>query len=178
MFGKTVKLYAVLICILVLGWPKQAFAEDSSMREYQIKAAYIYNFIKFIDWPADSQQRQSTRICVLGSHPFAKYLDSLEKNKAKGKSIEIIHASSDAALSDCNILYILKDTADFEQILAKWSPSPILTVGESSSFLSNGGIINLALVANKIQVHINQKHAREIGFRISGNLLEIATVVQ
>jgi len=178
MFGKTAKYYAVLICMFFLGGTKQAFADDSSMREYQIKAAYIYNFIKFIDWPPESPQGQSTRICVLGSHPFAKYLDSLEKNKAKGKPIEIIHISDDAGLSACNILYILKDTVDTGEVLAKWSPSPILTVGENSSFLNNGGIINLVLVANKIQVHINQKHAREVGFRISGNLLEIATVVR
>jgi len=178
MYGKTVKFYAVIICILILGCPKQAFAEDSSRREYQIKAAYIYNFIKFVDWPAGSPQGSTTRICVLGSHPFAKYLDSLEKNKAKGKSIEIIHTSDSAALSDCNILYILKDTPNFEHVLAKWSPSPILTVGENSSFLDKGGIINLVLAANKIQVHINQKQAKNVGFRISGNLLEIATVVQ
>jgi hypothetical protein len=147
------------------------------MREYQVKAAYVYNLIKFIDWPLIKQQRQSTRICVLGSHPFAKYLDKLAQNKAKGKSIEVIHMSADGEFSDCNILYILKDAPHFERVLAQWSTSPILTVGENTGFLSRGGIISLLVAANKIQVHINQKHARDVGFRISGNLLEIATVV-
>ena len=178
MFGKTVSLQAAWLCIFACTYHNSTFAQHNFAREYQLKAAYIYNFIKFIDWPSSSQQqRQSTRICVFGSYPFGKYLDNLEANKAKGKAIEIVHAADESTLSNCHILYFLKDTPQTEKVLAQWSSAPVLTVGENRSFLSNGGIINLVMNANNIQVHINQRKARENGFKISGHLLEIATVV-
>jgi hypothetical protein len=146
--------------------------------EYKIKAAYLYNLIKFIQWPKDDKLLLVTRVCIIGSNSILKPFTNLSHRKVKGRPIEIHYQSDSGRLDRCNMLFIPSDYSNPENLLSLISSSAILTVGEKPSFLEQGGIVSLIVASNKIQLHINQSQAKSNGFEISGNLLEVARIVK
>ena len=170
-----------LLCTLVCIVPSLAAAkEDSLSREYQIKAAYIYNLIKFINWPEQAQSRTATNICVYGQNPFGDYLDQLTKRSANGKPINTYHFELDEELSSCHIVFFSKASEEqisknvFKQLQFK----NYLNVGETRNFVTNHkGVISLAVTNNKVRLLINLSQAKSENFEISSNLLEIAEII-
>ena len=157
-------------------------------REYKIKAAYLYNLIKFVNWPPSASPPQTkepaaTTICVYGYNPFSHHLDKLNDRTAKGLPIKVSYIDgesldSQAALPDCNIVFIAKSTPQQTSVLQQMIDQPLLTVGGHSDFLDDGGIIGLVVDENKVQLQVNLTQAKKLGFEISGNLLEIAKIVK
>jgi hypothetical protein len=175
----------LVFCILGLS-VSQSNAEDTTIsREYKIKTDYLFNLIKFISWPVQSNQRKpiTTQICIYGVSPFDRYLDKLSNKKAKGRAIKISYIDYEKSIDSCTIIFVPRpiNTADLKfskALLNDVGNKPILTVGESNHFLDQGGLINLAIAENNVQLHINLTKAKGIGFEISGNLLEIAKVIK
>ncbi len=166
----------LLFCMAMMAAPGLSNADDNISREYKIKAAYIYNLIKFVNWP--TKMDASTDICIYGLNPFNSHLEKLEARKAKGRSINILYVDSNQPLSGCDVLFISQQNENLpsEEELAK--NTALLTVGESKSFTTNGGIIGLVLEGNNILLEINLTKAKLDGFEISGNLLEIAKEIK
>jgi len=173
-----VELLSVIICLALLSSPVESRADAGVSEEYQIKAAYLYNLIKFIQWPVDQANLLVTKICVVGSNPFLTQLENLTSRTANGRPIEILYKPAMKRIEDCNILFIPKNFSDSKKLLHYITEKPILTVGEKPSFLEQGGIVSLVVASNKVQLHINQSRAKSVGFEISGNLLEVAKIVQ
>ncbi len=163
---------------LVAFIPTSALASDDVVsREYKIKAAYLYNLIKFINWPASKLlSSTTTNICVYRANPFDGHLNKLSSRKAKGREITINYLKADDDRSNCHILFIPNAHADEIQLIEQ-SDQSILTVGENQSFLTDGGLISLVVANNNVQFQINLTKAKQLGFEISGNLLEIAKIV-
>jgi hypothetical protein len=160
-----------------------ASQDELVAREYKIKAAYLYNLIKFINWPAtvthsDTVDNPHTAICVYGENPFADHLDKLNEKKAKGLPIKVSYIDQTSALDTCHLIFFTKTNPSPTEFLRQAINHPLLTVGEDSLFLENGGIVSLVVEQNNIQLHINLTQAKKLGFEISGNLLEIAKVIK
>jgi hypothetical protein len=117
-------------------------------------------------------------ICVFSNSPFQQYLDVLTERKIKGRPIDIIYVNEPVALQACNILYLSKDNPHTLALLNQSKQYPLLTVGETTEFLSKGGIISLVIDDNNIKLQINLTQAKQVGFEMSGNLLEIAREIQ
>ncbi|MEE8058075.1 MAG: YfiR family protein [Pseudomonadales bacterium] len=185
---KSVTKLRLALCLLVFFvMPGLALADDVTSREYKIKAAYLYNLIKFIHWPTRTSRQSSsqddipqlaTSICVYGKNPFSQHLNKLTTRQAKGRPIEISYIKKEEKLPRCDIVFIAKDSQFPTEILNELFKQPLLTVGESRSFLNSGGIIGLVVKNNKVQLQINLTQAKTIGFEISGNLLEIAKYIK
>ena len=149
-----------------------------SMTEYQVKALFLCNFLKYVDWPAGATG--PIVIGVLGQDNFNDSLpNAVEGKNINGRVIVIKHLSADDEVSGCAILFVSSsENSQLSEILGKTGSLPILTVGESDSFLQNGGIINFLLKEGKIHLAINLKAAQKVNLQISSKLLSVADVVK
>src|SRR5690242_9174741 len=134
-------------------------AQSSSSREYQMKAAFLFNFAQFVEWPSTSFPSDNAPIVIgiLGDDPFGTYLEKNIKNEsANGHRLSIAHFNDVNDVAHCHILFVnLKRTDNLVDALEKLKARNILTVGESPGFIRYGGIIRLVTDANKIRLQIN-----------------------
>jgi YfiR/HmsC-like len=176
-------LTRTLICTALL-FSNCAVADDSNL-EYKIKAGYLYNFTKFITWP--KLNGSTFNLCLLGDDPFGTVIDPIEKKTAFDRAIKVfrldetVFLSSSALKTDCNILYVsdvdnLKTV--FEKIQASPNKAEILIIGESESFVEDGGMIGFVSRNGKIKLQINLKSVKQTGLKISAKLLEIADLIK
>jgi len=170
----TVSLFALMVFL----FGSLSVHAQTSMSEYQVKALFLLNFVKYVDWPAGASG--PITIGILGQDNFNDSLtDAVEGKNINGRAITIKHLSSGDSLSGCTILFISSsENSQLSAILGKVGSLPILTVGESESFLQNGGIINFLLKEGKIHLAINLKAAQKVNLQISSKLLSVADVVK
>jgi len=171
-----------LIWVLLASLPQAALpAADDLPREYRIKAAYLYNLSKFITWPDESTQDKSTpvTICVYGYNPFGQYLEKLQERTVKGRPIAIRYMNDHQAFNGCQILFISQYNTTMPRLVTvPPSSPPVLTVSDDEDFLSRGGLVALVTVNNNVQLDINLSRAKQAGFIISANLLEVARKIE
>ncbi len=164
-----------------------AFAGGGAMRgqtvdEYQLKAAFLSNFAKFVEWPSASFSgpRDPIVICILGVDPFGDAL----RQAVNGKMIEdrkpVVHQISDVRqASGCSILFISSsERKRLRAILAEIKTNGILTVGDTGNFAVEGGVINLKLEGGRVRLQINLDAADRQKLRISAKLLSLAQIVK
>jgi hypothetical protein len=149
--------------------------------EDQVKAAYLYNFAKFVEWPAArfAQPSDPVIICSIGDEHLAEVLQQTAYSKqAQGRSIEVRLVENLDAFRPCHILLIaFRDRARIEPALRGAQAANILTVGQSPDFIRMGGIINLVRNENSVELEINPKAAEATGLKISSRLLAVSRVV-
>lgn len=149
--------------------------------EYEVKAAFLYNFAKYVEWPDGTfaDERGPFRFGVLGEDPFGKALENVFGNKeAQGRRVEIERSSRVEDLLDCHILFIAKSEENRkDEILKALEGARILTVWDVDNRGPSGVMIRLARKDNRIGVEIDLKAAEKAGLRVSSQLLRIAEVV-
>jgi hypothetical protein len=157
-----------------------AFAQQDKPGEYQVKAVYLFNFGKFIEWPPDAAKRESFDICVLGHDPFGPALDStLAGEKIGNLQPRARRISSVREASNCEILFISSsESARIKQILGSVEKRGVLTVSDLPDFTTGGGMIQFVVQDNKIRFAVNLTAAEKAGLTISSQLLKVATTVK
>ncbi|HEY4382242.1 MAG TPA: YfiR family protein [Acidobacteriaceae bacterium] len=156
-------------------------AEQPKPSEYQVKAAYMYNFGRFVTWPAKGvEQKSEFDICVLGPDPFGPTLDSaLAGGAVGGKPVVAKRVSKPQDATDCRILYINStESSHLPEILAALNQAPVLTVSDMPDFSRRGGIIQFVLEENKVRFEVNLKSAASAGLVLSSELLKVASSVR
>ena len=154
-------------------------AQSNSPSEYQVKAAFIYNFAKFVEWPSVAADPDSKIVIgILGEDPFGREMEGVIDGKtANGKRLAIKRFSDLRAVSHCHILFISSsERKNLRQILASAGPG-ILTVGETENFARLGGIINFTILDGKLRLEINRASAGRAGLKISAKLLSLARII-
>ena len=168
-----------LLC-LTMSFVQDVRAE-SEFHEYQVKAAFLYNFAKFVEWTPGTFKDASTpiRICTIGSDPFGKYLDELRDKNVGARTLEIVRLKGKGELEKCQILFIsASEKQNISEILRIVQKKPILTVGEMQGFAQSGGIINLVTIGRKVSLEINLDASQRSGLKISSQLLKLATIIK
>lgn len=169
----TMALLGVLLCVGIGSWsPVRAAATG----EYQVKAAFLYNFLKFVDWPADAISSPST-ICigVIGRNPFEGALDTLKGKSAKGRRVVVSHFRSIDEVKGCDLLYVgASEKPRLSQILRQAHNFHMLTVSDQDGFCEAGGMINLIFIKNRVGFDINVAAASRARLKISSQLLKLA----
>ena len=153
----------------------------AASREYEIKAAYLYNFINYVDWVDQSllPAGGTITIGIVGENPFGPALAPLNGKQIKGRTLAVKEVSSPADLKTCQIIFISpSEKPRYEAILASLKDSKILTVSEIEGFAERGGIINFISERNKVRFEINPDAARNQGLTISSELLKLARLVK
>jgi hypothetical protein len=157
-------------------------AENSSSTEYQVKAAYLYNFTKFIDWPATNFTSADAPLVIgiIGEDPFGKTLDDLVKGEnVRGHPLVVKRLEAGDDWRGCQVLFISQtEKNQMPALLQQLKSNPVLTVGDSSGFAEQGGMINFVIVQEKVKLEINPEAATEAGLQISSKLLKLARIVK
>ncbi len=168
----------IVSCVLSGGATK-AYADTPFAREYQIKAAFLYNFAKFVEWPADrfTDENAPMILCVIGMDPFGAILEHTMTGKTiKGRSIRIKRIEGINGLKSCHVLFVSSyERENTRDIVSSLEGASVLTTGDMDRFANQGGIINLIKRGNKIRFEINSNAAAQSGLKLSSYLMGLAS---
>jgi hypothetical protein len=150
--------------------------------EYQVKGAFLFNFAKFISWPAEAFAGPSSPVVigVLGQDPFGAWLDEIvQGERVNGRDITIRRLGIRESARDCHILFISEsERRRLAEILEELDGASVLTVADMSEFTSAGGVIRLTKEDFRIGLEVNLAAADRAKLRISSRLLSLARIVQ
>jgi hypothetical protein len=153
-------------------------AQGPAPSEYQLKAAFLFNFAKFVEWPPEAfvGTRAPLVIGLLGQNPFGDDLKRTIHGKAisnRSLTVKEIHSLSEA--TNCHMLFIsTSEKQRLPEILEGLHTASVLTVGETDGFTDDGGMIGFVLEGNKIRFRINETAARRAGLKVSSKLSSLA----
>jgi hypothetical protein len=165
--------------MLVLGAPQPAVAQPAT-EEYKVKAAFLFHFAQLVEWPAAlNAGDNSLNLCVFDDAPHFQELQSTLEGKLVGTRILHVRLLSQTQTAQgCNILFLSREEGRRQTaVLRSLRGQPILAVGETDSFLSDGGMIRLRLDDDKIRFDVNTGAADSSHLKISSRLLLLATTV-
>jgi len=174
-------------CFFIAGWlllnaPPGARSQSEDTAEYPVKLAFLYNFTQFVEWPADAFQDASAplAICIVGDDPFRADLErELRRRSVGSHPIDLKRVKSSDDLRACHMVFVTaSEKKKAASIVASLKGSNTLTVGETKGFAESGGIINLTVEENRLQIEINIDVARQTRLAISSRLLNLAKIVQ
>ena len=150
--------------------------------DYQVKAAYLYNFGRFVEWPAKdtTAKNDAFTVCVLGQDPFGSTLDAtLRGETIGGKSIVAKRISSPQESVNCQILYLsAAEAGRLNKIMGDLDKEAVLTVSDMPRFSQRGGMIEFVLEGNRVRFEVNLSATQHAGLTLSSELLKVATVVR
>lgn len=156
--------------------------EAQEANEYEVKAAFLYNFARFVDWPTkvSSDPNAPMIIGILGRDPFGSEIDrAIEGKSVNGHRLTVKRFSTLEAYQYCHILFVSSsERNNLARILAAVASNSVLTVSETDRFAHVGGIINFITIENRIRFEINQAAAARAGLKISSKLLSLGRVVR
>lgn len=173
--------------LLMLAWLSSRHAglatETGTYPEYQIKAAFLYNFTQFVEWPTNAFPTPDSPLIIgiLGSDPFGNTLDDIVRGeKVNGHPLTVSrhHSIEELKAQACHILFISQsEKGQTEDILNELKGRSILTVGETEGFAKNGGMIRFITEKRKTRLRINAEAARNVQLNVSAKLLRLAEIV-
>ncbi|MDE3016732.1 MAG: YfiR family protein [Pseudomonadota bacterium] len=174
--------FGIALCLAcVSAFAPSPARADGGSNEYLVKAAFIYNFIKYVEWPGDKavSAQSNIDVCVVGQSGLndagsvftAASTPRLKLTLTEEKSLHAIPRH-------CHILFVARSEEDrLDKILAALKGKPVLTVSDIGRFAERGGMIGFMTEDNKIKLVINTRPATVAGMRIDAQLLEIALKV-
>jgi hypothetical protein len=172
-------LRMVALLTLLLG---SGYAQSPTAGEYQIKAAFLYNFAKFVEWPASSFPDGAApfQICVMGRDPFGEGLLNITREKTvNGRKLEVDTVADLEHARTCHILFVASSVKmPIQQIIEGLRGASVLTVGDTKGFAEQGGMIDFVLQDDRVQFDVSRTAVEQAGLKISSKLLSVAKVVR
>jgi hypothetical protein len=156
-----------------------ASAPGDESLEYRVKAAYLLNFARYVEWPASTSADSSLGICVIGHDPFGQVLDATVSGRtAHGKPLHVRRIQTASEATGCQVVFVGRDI---------WRHSPervkalnragSLTVGETEQFARRGGVIGFVIVDETVRFVVNDEARSEARLRISSRMLSLAAAI-
>ena len=156
-------------------------AQVQPLREYQVKAVFLFNFTRFVEWPATAFEGSSSPLVVgiLGSDPFGPFLEEAIRNESSnGHPLVMKKFRNVEDIDSCHMLFIhTAAKSDLKTVLEKAESAGILTVGDAPGFAEQGGMIQFVTRGGKTRIRINLAAAKAAGLTISSKLLGLAEIV-
>jgi hypothetical protein len=148
--------------------------------EQQVKTAFVYNFFKYVDWPANAlpPSEQAVSLCVLGQDSLGDALESLNAKTMQGRKVVVRKVGRAAEADHCQALYVAKSGKEPVSSVVKVVREGVLTIGDVSGFASSGGMINFIVADTRVSFEINIDAAERAGLKISSQLLKVAKIVK
>ena len=167
----------LLLPVFLFPAPQQTASGAASFSEYQLKAAFLLNFTKFVEWPAAAFESPTApvTICILGDDPFNGALDqAVAGESVNGRSIAVLRIRRVPSPRTCQLLFL--SSSENPRLLADVGPG-VLTVGETDTFLRDGGMIAFVLENRRVRFSINSRAAAKASLVLSSRLLNVAKTV-
>ncbi len=171
-------LEAVILILLLFstGGVLTSQVRAQAIDEYQVKAAFLYNFVKFVEWPADAFPNDGAPIIIglVGNDPFGSKIDQMINGRfANGRRLVLKRFPDLRTLAYCHIVFICSSEKNNLRQLLSATGAGVLTVSETDRFTQMGGMINFTIVDSKVRFEINQGAAERAGLKISAKLLSL-----
>jgi hypothetical protein len=169
-------------CVLAVAaalWLDAARGETAAPNDHEVKAAFIYNFAKYIRWPESSASRKTFRIGLAGKSPVGHALDeALRGRELQGRPIVVRRLDSVEEVGQCDIVFVpASEKGNLKAILEAARDAPVLTVGDMENFTQSGGMINLFTEERRVRFEMNVEAAERAGLTPSSQLLRLARIV-
>ena len=178
---RSLSLQIILFCC-VYGFPTCLAAQAKPSSEYELKAAFLFNFAKFVDWPSNAFANSTApfSVCVLGPDPFGSSLDDALRGKLIAEHpVSVTRVKRVADIIGCQILFVAASESHLlPEVLSKIRGQGVLVIGETDEFASLGGVIQFTLEENRVRFFINTDAADRAGLKISSKLLALAKIVR
>lgn len=179
------RLAIFLILAGMLAFPRAGRAEGGSAapapEARTVKAAYVYNLTKFVEWAAEdgvADRAATVVICVVGNDPVGTALDEVAALQSQGRPIRVRHVAATEGIPACHILYIGRsEEPRLAQILGQLGTAAVLTVSDIPEFAERGGMIGFVPDRGRVRLEINAARVRAAGLKMSSKLLEVARLV-
>ena len=172
--------YLIGVLCVLLTTPAFAYAQASTVyEEYEVKAAFLYNFAKFVEWPTYGLNGEIT-LCLLGHDPFGGALDNVIGHPVGKRRFAVQHLPRlrAADLSGCQMLYIsASEQAQLDLIVAQTRGMPVLTVADTGGFAHRGVMFNFFLEQNRVRFEINQAALMASPLKPSARLLQLGRLI-
>jgi uncharacterized protein DUF4154 len=170
----------IILLVMLLLLLSPALGQRVAPTEYQVKAAYLFNFAKFVRWRNTTNARSEFPICVLGRDPFGPDLDNTMSGELiDGKRVIAARIEAPKAATQCKIVFIsASEEPHLSRMLAELPKQGVLTVSDISGFVDRGGMIQFQAQENRIRFEINLAAAERAGLALSSDLLKVATKVR
>ena len=178
-FGRTLQLgrgsLAWGLGLLAL-WSLATATCAEELPEYRLKAAFLYNFVLFTEWPAELNN--TIVLCIRGRNPFGEEIDALQGKAVGVRSIDVRRKGGSEPLKGCNVVFIPASAIDgLGRLIEELRDSPVLTVADSPGAVRRGVILGMAVSQNKITFEANLQAARTARLGLSSKLLRLAAEV-
>jgi hypothetical protein len=177
-FSRQIRCATVLVLVAMI---LTTVGSGQIATEYQLKAAFLYNFTKFVEWPGDSFPSNDSplRLCVLGNNPFGSELSQMAERKVVGgRPVQVSVLDNWHRARDCQLVFITSsELTPLRDILHGLRGTSALTVGDSKSFAEEGGMIRLLIEGERMRFEVNLRAASEAHLKISSKLLSLAKAV-
>jgi hypothetical protein len=175
------QLLGAFLGLVLIGLP--AAAQSGKPTQYDVEAAYLYQFGNFVQWPTKklaTQAPKSFPICVIGRDPFGRILDNTVKDgNMNGLPLVARRVTSAQEAAGCRVLFVSSsEDRDLTRTLGALSSAPILTVSDIPAFVSRGGMIQFVLIDKRVRFEINVSNAERAGLTMSSQLLKVAVAVR
>jgi hypothetical protein len=170
----------VACVVLAAGLSARNVRAQSVADEYQVKAAYLLNFARFVEWPVDALPAASPlEIGIVGDNPFGAALEEVMRGKsANGHLIHLRHLHWDEVLTSCQIIFIsASEERHLPEIVRHLGQDSVLTVSDIDRFSLRGGVIEFRMVGNRVRFDINREPAIAARLTISSKLLSVARAI-
>lgn len=165
--------------VLLLALCTTAPAQEAS--EYQLKAAFMFNFAKFTEWPDTAFNSSSAPLVVgvIGDDPFGDAINIIQGKRVKDREVVVQRFTDPGSVANCQILFIsASEQQQLPAIFNHVKRGTVLTVGEMESFFDNGGVIKFVEVNGKVGFEINAEAVKKADFKLSSQLLKFAKLVR
>ncbi len=177
---------AAAALFLLAGRPAPAASgpqdQPPNLPEYVVKAGFLYNFAKYVEWPSDAFEQPDTPIAIgiVGKDPFGDDLEKALKNKTvRNRRFTIARFPRTADIRRCHILFVTREEKEHVgEILSLIREWPVLTVGEEPEFSRSGGTTNILIEKEKPKLEVNPEAAERAKLTINAKLLKVATIVR
>lgn len=169
------RLLSTLALIFSTLIPIEAYADNVS--EYKIKAAFIYNFARFTQWPDKDHE---LKICIYGDDPFGYYIDELDSKKVGSRTIKIIRTNIIKNIKPCHVVFlniIPSDNNQYKKVINELKDSSVLTMSDTKNAIDKGVMVGFEINNNRVSFDINYTAAKQAGLKIKSQLLIISKKV-
>lgn len=171
---------ALLSCATLLLTAPRALAQGG--REYDIKAAMVFNFAQFVQWPTNALASTNSPfvIGILGADPFGRTIDQLTAGETiQGRPMVVRRLNTIEETVHCHILFVSQSEANnWSRVRGYLNNAPVLTVSDLDRFARRGGMIRLMMDQNRVKFRINRAAAKEAGLELSSKLLRLAELAE
>jgi hypothetical protein len=172
---------SILLAVLLLTavWiPTEAHAQAPPLSQYDVQAVYLFDFAKFVRWPAGTEHETIT-ICVSGVKTYTDILTKvIAGEQIEGRPLAVRAVQNPEDIAGCNIVFIGVAARDrLDSLLAATAGKPILTVSDVPGFLDRGGMIQFQIIANRVRFSVDLRPVARSGISLNSELLKVAVSV-